>query len=575
MPPTHAAGGADTAAASWAPPLGKLRLIGQGRSAALLGPDASVQWWCAPEFDSPPLCWRLLDRDGGTARFPTLQYVDADDAPAGPSATTLLRDEIGVIEVRDAVVSVNDGVALVRLLRRRPGSSAPQNRMVEHELRLGGFDTPLSLWKDDGHAAIGSVSSPDRTSCLRVHGGRHEMRGEVLLTQLEVSEHEWAALVVAVDAEVDADAARLLAQIDEQDAVARRRLEDGELPSSHPRRALDALAVIRACTSDGSGAVIAAPTTGLPEARGGERQFDYRYTWLRDASLSTAVAALLGKGSDARRYLEFVHQACGDADVLTQPVLDVRGGAVPDERTVDGVSGWGASRPVRVGNGASGQRQYDSLGLFAEAVSVYVQVGGKLDAQTWALVQRLADQIAVYDDPGEVKDSNGIWEMPQQKPLVDGDIGRWLLLDRAIWIARGWRPWTPRRRWKRARDTIRDRIVSAIDEQGLLPQAYGQAPPTPDASALIAVAFGMLDGDDARAGRLVEALLDKLGAGPYVYRYPPGSDDERSGKEGAFLPMSFLAVTALAKLGRVEQAEQRLDRLCAELPRLLSEEIDP
>ncbi|MBW3640407.1 MAG: hypothetical protein KY451_11245 [Actinobacteria bacterium] len=162
--------------------------------------------------------------------------------------------------------------------------------------------------------------------------------------------------------------------------------------------------------------------------------------------------------------------------------------------------------------------------------------------------------------------------MPEQKPLVDGDIGRWLLLDRVTWIARGWRPWTPRRDWKRARATIGERILSAVDDQGLLPQAYGQDPPTPDAPAPMAVAFGLLGGDDPRAGRLVDALLDKLGTGPYIYRYPPGSDDEPSGREGAFLPMSFLAVTALAKLGRVEQAEQRLDRLCAELPRLLSEE---
>jgi GH15 family glucan-1,4-alpha-glucosidase len=333
-------------------------------------------------------------------------------------------------------------------------------------------------------------------------------------------------------------------------------------------------AVGAVCTSRATGAVVAAPTTSLPEAPGHNRQFDYRYTWLRDASLSTAVAALLGKGDDARRYLKFVHAAWGDEDLLTQPLRTVGGGPAPDEREIADIGGWAGSRPVRVGNGANEQRQYDSLGLFAEAVSVYVQIGGGLDERTWSLVRRLADQITA-DDPAHVKDSNGIWEIRTPQPLVDRDIGRWLLLDRALWIARGWRPWTRRSHWKRARDTIRDRVLSAIDRDGLLPQAYSQTPPRPDASALMAVAFGLLSPEDPRSGRLVDALLARLGAGPYLYRYPPGQDDGFSGVEGAFLPMSFLAVTALARLGRIQDAEQRLDRLCEALPRLLSEEVDP
>ncbi len=117
-------------------------------------------------------------------------------------------------------------------------------------------------------------------------------------------------------------------------------------------------------------------------------------------------------------------------------MLTVRGGPVPEEREISDVSGWAGSQPVLVGNGASRQRQYDCLGLFAEVVSVYVQVGGPLDDRTWTLLRRLADQIT-DDDPARVKDSNGIWEMRTAKPLVDGDIGRWLLLDRALWIARG------------------------------------------------------------------------------------------------------------------------------------------
>ena len=563
----------DRGAESWAPSLAALRLVGDGRSVAMLSPDASVQWWCAPEFDDLPLCWQLLDSSGGTARFPGLQFVDAEDAPAGATATTLLRDAVGTIEVRDAILTGGAGVVLVRLLRRRPSRSGPQQRTVEHELRLGGFDAPPVIWTVEGESAAGVLESRRHRS-MRIRGGRQESRDGALISHLVVTDSAWTALAIGVDADPDGDAAHLLERLNQHDARERRRLDRCRVPDSHPQRAVDALAVIRACTSHATGAVVASPTTSLPEAPGHDRQFDYRFTWLRDASLSTAVAALLGQGGDARRYLDFVHAAWGDEDLLTQPMLDVRGGPVPDERDIDGVGGWAGSRPVRVGNGAGGQRQYDSLGLFAEAVSVFVQVGGRLDAQTWNLVRRLADQIA-DDDPGQVRESNGIWEIREAKPLVDGDIGRWLLLDRALWIARGWRPWARRAHWKTARDTIRERILSAIDDRGLLPQAYGQDPPIPDASALMAVAFGLLAPDDPRAGGLVDALLARLGSGPYLYRYPPGGDDGFAGTEGAFLPMSFLAVTALARLGRVEEAEHRLDRLCAALPRLLSEEVDP
>ena len=570
---TPAADGFDRGrrAASWAPDLGNLRLIGGARTAALLRPDATVLWWCAPDFDDAPLCWQLLDPDGGVACFPGLEHFEAATAPAGTSAHTRLRDDGAVVQLLDGLVADDDGVALVRLLRL-VDDGAP--RTIEHLLRLGGLDSPLLAFSVAGRTASAAHRSRGRSVAVQVHADAHESTESGVLSRLTVRADAWSALVVAAGTgPLDVDPETLHRRLLEREDDERRVLHRSRLPRPHPERARDALAVVRAATYAPTGAVVAAVTTSLPEAVGHDRQFDYRYTWLRDASLSTAVAALLGQREDAKRYLSFVHEAWRGDDLLNRPLLDVRGDAVPEEREVPGASGWGGSVPIRIGNDAAGQRQYDSLGLLAEAVSVYLQVGGTLDGRTWRLVRQLADQVT-DDDPNHSVESSGIWERRTPSLLVDGDIGRWLLLDRAIWIARGWRPWQPRRRWITARDQIAGRILAAIDG-GLLPQSYDDDPLVPDASSLMAVAFGLIDRDDPRAAQLVDAVIRRLGSGSFLHRYPPGGDDGFTGREGAFLPVSFLVVTALATLGRVDEAESRLDALCAALPRLLSEEVDP
>ena len=347
-------------------------------------------------------------------------------------------------------------------------------------------------------------------------------------------------------------------------------LERARLPRHHPERAADALSVLEACTYRPSGSIVAAPTTSLPEAPGADRQFDYRYSWLRDASLGISVAALLGNRSAAEQYLRFVVGLSLGGDPPTAPVTDVRGQPVPVEREIDGVAGWAGSLPIRVGNGAGGQVQHDALGLVMEGISVHLQTGATLDDDTWSLVRAAADRAA----SAALGPTNGIWEFREPRHLLSADIGRWICLDRAVWIARGWRPWARRRHWKKARDQLRDRVLGAIDAEGGLPQTYdGHA--LPDASALMVVVFGMLSHRDYGADRLVQTTINRLGVGPYLYRYEPGSDDGFTGKEGAFLPVCWWAVSALAIVGRLREARARADALCARLPRLLAEEVDP
>lgn len=472
----------------------------------------------------------------------------------------MLRRHGARVECRDALVEEG----LVRLVR-----CADAELEITHELSLGGFDREWGAWDGLGCRLDGAA--------VRVAGGDTlAVDGRRLATVLRAPRGRWAALVIAVSANGDADGdpdpdgERLARRLGALEARSRTLLGRARLPRHHPERAADALAVLEACTYRPTGAVVAAPTTSLPEAPGADRQFDYRYSWLRDASLGISVAALLGHPSAAERYLRFALSLAGDGQVPTAPVTDVRGHPVPEEREVGGVAGWAASQPVRVGNDAGDQVQHDSIGLLLEGISVYLQTGGTLADDAWQLVSAAADRAA----SAQRGPTSGIWELREPLDLISADIGRWICLDRAIWIARVWRPRARRSHWKKARTEIRTRVLGALLPDGGLPQAYDGAS-EPDASALMAVVFGMLSPHDPRAGRLVRATLDRLGAGPFLYRYGPGGDDGFNGREGAFLPVCWWAVSALATVGRVADARRRADELCAALPRLLSEEVDP
>jgi GH15 family glucan-1,4-alpha-glucosidase len=511
------------------PPISAHRLIGDGRGAALVLPTGEIDWWCAPRFDSPPRLWSLLDPDGARARFVGVRPVDRRDEPAGPTALTCVRADCGLVEVWDALVEDR----LVRLVRCLDG---PLD--IVHRANLGGFDGPW-LW-------------PGGDTVLTAPAG------------------EWAALVVSA-----AGVATTANGEAEARAVRFRALERGAeiprpwLPGRHQDRAGQALAVLRACTYEGTGAMVASPVTSLPEAPGHDRQFDYRYAWLRDSSLAASVAALVGRHEMAETHLRFLCHL-GDR-VFESPLVDVTGGTVPQEREVAGVTGWAGSRPVRVGNAARNQIQYDALGFVVEAVSTHLQHGGRLNRETWRLIRAIADRVCVRRE----EETNGIWELRKPRDLVCAEIGRWIALDRALWIARGWRPWTRRRHWRAARARCRDRVLAELRDDGRLPQVYGGDPDTVDASGLLVVIFRMLDRRDLRAGRLVDAHLRLLGAGPFTYRYEPGLDDGFAGVEGAFVPCSWWAVSALASVGRLAEAEERAEALCAVLPPLLPEEMDP
>lgn len=546
--------------AAWAPPIAAHRLLGDGSTTALLRPAGEIDWWCAPAMDSPPLLWSLLDPDGATARWRDVRLSAAAGRAAGPVLSTVLQSPRGRVECRDGLHCDDDrGSSLIRLVR-----GLDDDLDLEHELSLGGFDQPWVQWHGTT-AHIGGLQ-------VRVLGGQARLDGRLLRSRLQAPRGSWTALVVTLDPLLTAGVDVLQLLLDQAEREDEELMSQATLPRTSPHRAAEALRVLRLCTFAQTGAVVASPTTSLPEAPGHDRQFDYRYTWLRDASLAVSVAALLGRRDIGEQYLDFVLRQTEGGRAPSGPMTDVRGEQVPAERDVPGVAGWGGSRPVRVGNDARDQIQYDALGLLVEAVSVHVQTGGRLTGPVWELVRTIADDLSA---DGLDRKTSGIWELREPKDLISADIGIWLALDRAVWIARGWRPWTRRRRWLRARDAAKARVAAAIGPDGGLPQAYGEGPRSADASALMAVVFGMFGRDDPRGSALVDATLRELDCAPFLYRYEPGGDDGFSGVEGAFLPASWWVVGALASCGRVDEAEERARALDRAVPALMPEEMDP
>ena len=563
-----------------APPIGAHRLVSNGRSSALIRPAGEIDWWCAPRFDSPPLLWSLLEAGGSAARWEGARMTNAAGPPAGPVArTALMIDGLGV-ECLDGILTDPASTLLVRLVRLLPSPRTTTARpgSIVHVVSLGGFDQARATWSA-GHSpgatgAIAAGMDAGGDLSVMVMGGTSTVDAQGTVRTTVAVGSEWSGVAVGIAAAGGPAApapeiADLAARLERAEADATAKLRALRLPRVHPARAEDAMAVLRACTYQPTGAAIASPTTSLPEAPGADRQFDYRYCWLRDAALAVSVASLLGDRQAAADYLGFVRRMADD-DATPPPLVSITGDRTPEEREVPGVAGWAGSQPIRVGNAAASQVQYDAIGIVLEAVSVHLQTGGSLDRETWAMIKGIADRAA--DEPP--CPSNGIWEFRDEAWLVCADIGRWLTFDRAIWIARGWRPLTRRRHWKKARDAARTRVLGAIGDDGRLPQTY-DAPYRADASTLLVPLMGMLDRNDPRAHRLVDTVLADLGAWPFLYRYEPDGSDGFDGTEGAFVPVSWWAVSALAGLGRVDEARQRLDAMCSALPLLLAEEVDP
>jgi len=307
-----------------------------------------------------------------------------------------------------------------------------------------------------------------------------------------------------------------------------------------------------------TGATVAALTTSLPETPGGERNWDYRYSWLRDSTFTLQALHWLNLDWEADEFMQFVDDMEPNEDGALQIMYGIDGRRDLSESTVDSLSGYAGARPVRVGNGAFGQRQNDVYGAALDAILLHTRRSQRLPRRLWPIIRAQAEcATKVWTEPDQ-----GIWEArgaPQH--YVSSKLMCWVALDRAAKLAEIRGEGELQATWRATADEIRSDILErGVSKRGVLRQHY--ATDSLDASTLMAPLFGFLPGDDERTKATVLAIADELSENGYVLRYRTDeTDDGLSGKEGSFLICSFWLVSALCIIGEQRRGNELLERL--------------
>ncbi len=569
-----------------APPISDYALLSDCHSAALVRRNGSMDWLCLPRFDSPSVFGRLLDAEAG-------HWV------LRPVRSRSLRRYLERTLVLETVHHTPTGIAVQveamalgwRSREHELGQGAPgvllrQVRCVEGRVDFEtelvprpeyGLVYPLLSEVEGGVLACGGpdllrLSSPVRLSVEDSRArGRFTLRaGESAgfalehRSRWEAAPREWTQETIAVRLEDTVEAWRSWAEMHQRYEGPWRELVH------HSGRVLQAL------TYQPTGAIIAAPTTSLPEVAGGERNWDYRYTWLRDASLTLEALWVAACPDEAEHYFDFLTSAMTQMSrgMDLQIMYGIGGEHDLTERELPHLAGWRGSRPVRVGNGAWKQRQLDVYGeVLAAAHRLWEQLD-TLDAHGRRFLVALADTAADrWREPDQ-----GIWEIRgEPRHHLYSKLMCWVAMDRALEMARLLEAGQERvARWRRVRRDIRDAILEhGFNERvGAFTQSFDSE--VLDASALMLPIVGFLPANEPRMRATLEAiergLTDERGL---VYRYQ--GEDGLEGEEGTFLLCTFWLAQAYARAGEVERARDAFSRAVEYVNDvgLLAEEVEP
>lgn len=553
-----------------------LALIGDGTTAALVGLDGSVQWLCLPRFDSEPLFGGLLDaRRGGHFTIAPDEILEARQRyePGTAVLTTELRGPTGVVAVTDAL-ALHPGTDL--------SEHAPASRCeLIRSARVLDGSVRLKVEIEPRHGATAHRAANGLSLDVPGQAGPSlHLRCNQPLDSLR-SVHELQAgerLDVALSWS-GAHRYHRFSEVELLDATAnawRRWME--RFRYSGPEASLVARSAItlKLCDNWSNGALVAAPTSSLPAPIGGVRNWDYRYTWIRDASFSVYALRRIGFDQEAGAFLGWVLDTFerGSAPKI---MYDIDGGPVPDECTDPELEGYRRSAPVRWGNGAADQRQHDVYGEVLDCAFQWVRGGGHLDPALWEHLAGLADlAMSAWRLPDQ-----GIWEVRSEGRVFTYSAGLCeVALERAVRVAQRLGLPGPVAQWQRSAAALREKILEGSwDEDAQTLSEHLDGGGELDASLLALPLREVVPATHARMVATTAAVAERLSAGDgLLYRYlHEHSPDGIPGAEGAFLLCSFWLVENLAKQGRLDEATELYSSLCARASSvgLLPEQIDP
>jgi len=566
------------AATSPFPPIADYAFLSDCHTGALVAPDGAIDWLCIPSFDSPSVFASLLDRQAGFFRLAPFGINHPSARAYEPGTNVLVttwKTPSGWVVVRDALtMGPQEGEDSITPHTRPPADDDADHMLVRTVECLEGqveidlvcepvFDygrtaAEWALVDGDRHAAdasgAGQTFRLQSNLLLGIEGGRVRARHV-----LEPGERAYCALSwedgLAAPQDVDDAETRIAATTRFWRAwLGRARLPDHRFRDAIQRSAL----AIKGLTYMPTGATVAALTTSLPETPGGERNWDYRYTWIRDATFTLQALHWLNLDWEADEFMQFVADVEPTEDGSLQIMYGIDGRRDLTESTRDELSGYEGARPVRIGNGAFDQRQNDVYGAVLGSILLHTRRSQRLPRRLWPIVESQAERATeIWREPDQ-----GIWEArgaPQH--YVSSKLMCWVALDRASQLAEIRGDAELAARWLATAEEIRaDILEHGVSEGGVLRQHY--ATDALDASTLLAALFGFLPGTDERLHRTVAAVAEKLTEHGFVLRYRTGdTDDGLSGEEGTFLICSFWLVSALARIGEVRQARDLMERL--------------
>jgi GH15 family glucan-1,4-alpha-glucosidase len=559
-------------------PIADYAFLSDCHTGALIAPDGSIDWLCVPAFDSPSIFGSLLDRQAGAFRFGPYGIVHPSARRYIPGTNVMestWRTRTGWLIVHDALVMGPIGHDDIVTPHTRPPADADARHLlvrtveclsghVEVEMvceplfDYGRTTAEWSMRDEDRHIADASgagVTVRLRTDLpIGIEAGRARAR-----RTLEAGERIYCALSWNHDFAAPATFDEAKAMIDETSDFWRTWLENSRMPDHRWREYLQRSALaIKGLSYMPTGATLAALTTSLPETPGGERNWDYRFTWMRDSTFTLRALHYLLLDWEADEFMQFVADVEPTEDGSLQIMYGIDGRRDLTEEFRDELSGYEGAHPVRVGNAAWNQKQNDVFGAVLDSILLHTQHSQRMPRRLWPIVESQAEcATRVWKSPDQ-----GIWEARgAPKHYVSSKLMCWVAMDRAAKLAAIAGEDSKATAWRQTADEIKaDILAHGVSERGVLRQHYDTD--ALDASTLLAVLFGFLPPDDERLRKTVDAVADELTDNGFVLRYDTTeTDDGMSGKEGTFLICSFWLVSALAMVREIGRARDLMEKL--------------